>query len=171
MPDASASAGPDAPLRVAFVCWGNICRSPMAERVARAWAEREGVEGVEFTSSGVSSEEVGNPIDPRARAVLAERGYDADGHRAHRVTADEVAGADVVVAVEPLHLDRLRELVPDAAHLHLLTDFDPDAEPGSGVVDPWYGGPEGFWDTLASVEAAMPGLMELLRRLQAQRAV
>ena len=158
----------DAPLRVVFVCWGNICRSPMAERVARTWAEREGVEGVEFTSSGVSSEEVGNPIDPRARAVLTERGYDAEGHAAHRVTADEVAGADLVVAVESLHVERLHDLAPDATHLRLLTDFDPDAEPGSGIDDPWYGGPEGFWDTLASVEAAMPGLMEHLKTMSAE---
>ena len=58
----------------------------------------------------------------------------------------------------------------DAAHLALVTDFDPDAAPGSGIDDPWYGGKEGFYDTLASVEAAMPGLMDRIRELQASRA-
>ena len=42
---------------------------------------------------------------------------------------------------------------------------DPDAEPGSGVDDPWYGGPEGFLDTLASIEAAMPGVLARARSL------
>ena len=54
---------------VIFVCWGNICRSPMAEAVARHWAERDGVDAV-FSSAGVSSEEAGNPMDARAVAAL-----------------------------------------------------------------------------------------------------
>lgn len=148
---------------VVFVCWGNICRSPMAERVAQRWAERDGVRDVVFTSAGVSAEEQGNPIDPRARRVLTERGYRADAHRAHRITAAEIRDADLVVALEPLHVDRMRRLVPDAGTIALLTDFDPAAEPGSGVVDPWYGDQEGFYDTLAQVEAAMPGLMDWVR--------
>ena len=150
-------------VHVVFVCWGNICRSPMAERVAQAWAEREGLSGVRFTSAGVSAEEQGNPIDRRAQRVLAERGYTSAGHRARRVTASGIADADLVVGLEQLHLDRLRVVAPDADHLVLLTDFDPDAAPGSGVDDPWYGGPEGFYDTLASLEAAMPALMDWIR--------
>lgn len=154
------------PIRVVFVCWGNICRSPMAEQVGRARAAAEGLSGVEFTSAGVSSEERGNPIDPRARAVLTEHGYDAGHHRAHRITADGIAAADLVIGLEQLHLDRLRRLAPDAHNLALLTDFDPDAVPGSGVDDPWYGGPEGFRDTLAAIEGAMPGVLARVRALQ-----
>ena len=149
----------NAPVSVVFVCWGNICRSPMAERIARAQAFAKHHDGIVFTSAGVSSEETGNPIDPRARAVLTRHGYDASGHRAHRITAAEIADADLVIGLEPLHVDRMRKLVPGADHLALLTDFDPDAEPGSGVPDPWYGEADGFEDTLAALEAAMPGIL------------
>ena len=145
--------------KVVFVCWGNICRSPMAERIARAQASAKHHDGIVFTSAGVSSEETGNPIDPRARAVLTRHGYDASGHRAHRITAAEIADADLVIGLEPLHVDRMRKLAPGADHLALLTDFDPDAEPGSGVPDPWYGEADGFEDTLAALEAAMPGIL------------
>lgn len=148
---------------VVFVCWGNICRSPMAERVARAWATREGLHGVRFSSAGVSAEEVGNPIDHRARRVLADHGYDAGGHRARRITASDIAAADLVVGLEQLHVNRMLRLVPDADNLALLTDFDDAAAPGAGIDDPWYGGPEGFHETLAAVEAAMPGLMAWVR--------
>jgi len=147
-----------------FVCWGNICRSPMAEQVAREWAARDGVEAA-FTSAGVSAEESGNPIDSRAAGVLRQAGYPVTPHRAHRITADEIRRADLVVGMEQLHLDRMRRLVPDADNLALLTDFDPDASPGDPVDDPWYGPPSGFRDTLASVEAAMPALMARLREL------
>lgn len=153
-------------IEVVFICWGNICRSPMAERVARGWAEREGLEGVRFTSAGVSSEEIGNPIDRRARRVLDGAGYDSAGHRAQPITASGIREADLVIGLEELHLDRMRRLVPDATNLHLLTDFDPDAEPGSGIDDPWYGDAEGFLDTLAAVEAAMPGVLGRVRQLQ-----
>ncbi|WP_269778957.1 low molecular weight protein-tyrosine-phosphatase [Propioniciclava soli] len=153
-------------IEVVFVCWGNICRSPMAERMAQTAARAEGLEGVRFTSAGVSSEELGNPIDPRARAVLTRHGHDAEGHRAHRITAEEIAGADLVIGLEQIHLDRMRRIAPDADQLALLTDFDPDAEPGSGVDDPWYGGPEGFDTTMAAIEAALPGVLAKVRELQ-----
>ena len=62
-------------LNVVFVCWGNICRSPMAERVAQRAAEQAGLTGVRFTSAATSTEELGSPMDARAAAVLSERGY------------------------------------------------------------------------------------------------
>ncbi|NNG19965.1 low molecular weight phosphotyrosine protein phosphatase [Naumannella sp. ID2617S] len=158
------------PIRVVFVCWGNICRSPMAERVAEGYAQRHGIAGVEFSSAGVSAEELGNPIDPRATRVLEDHGYRADRHRAHRITAEEIDAADLVVSMEDLHTGRMRRLHPRRTdHLHLLTDFDPDAERGSGVPDPWYGDADGFDDTLASVEAAMPGVFEEIERIRASR--
>ena len=152
---------------VIFVCWGNICRSPMAEAVARHWAERDGVDAV-FSSAGVSSEEAGNPMDARAVAALRRAGYRPNSHTAHRITAGEIRDAAVVVGMEDLHLDRMLRLVPDAGNLRLLTDFDPTAVPGTGVSDPWYGPAAGFNDTLASIEAAMPDLLEHIRELSAR---
>jgi low molecular weight protein-tyrosine phosphatase len=156
-------------VEVVFVCWGNICRSPMAERVAQGWAAREGLHGVRFSSAGTSREELGEPIDGRARRVLERSGYSTGGHRAHQITAAEIREADLVIAMEDLHLSRMRRLVPDADNLALLSDFDPDAAPGSGVPDPWYGSPDGFNGTLAAIEAAMPGVLDRVRELAAAR--
>lgn len=151
--------------RVVFVCWGNICRSPMGERVAQKRFAEAGLGDVEVTSAGVSDEETGRPIDRRAQSVLAEHGFTTGGHRAHRITRAEVDEADLVLAFEPLHLDRLRRIAPEATNLRLVTDFDPDAEPGSGIDDPWYGGREDFEGTLAAIEAAMPGIVDRVRDL------
>jgi protein-tyrosine phosphatase len=137
----------------------------MAERVARGHAARDGVRGVTFSSAGISAEEAGHPIDPRAAEVLRAAGYDTSGHVAHRVTADEVHAAGLVIGMETLHLNRIRSLVPDAQHLYLLTDFNPNAIPGSEVPDPWYGTASDFTETLASIEAAMPALMRRVRQL------
>ncbi|MDO5676699.1 MAG: low molecular weight protein-tyrosine-phosphatase [Propionibacteriaceae bacterium] len=143
--------------RLIFVCWGNICRSPMAERVARRMAEERGLD-IEIESFGISSEESGRGIDRRAVRVLQEAGYDAADHEARRITASDMRGA-FVVAVEPFHVARLKKMAP-TADVHLLNDFNPDKPKGEELIDPWYGDQEGFYDTLADVEAAMPGILD-----------
>lgn len=160
--------GTAAPIRrVVFVCWGNICRSPMAERVAATYFAEHGLGDVELTSAATSTEEIGNPIDPRAVTELKKAGYDADDHSAHQITRDEIDENDLVVAMEDIHLDRMRDIyggdLPD--HVVLLTDYDPGAEPGDGVPDPWYGGQDGFVTTLATMERAMPALADAVREL------
>jgi protein-tyrosine phosphatase len=154
------------PIRVVFVCWGNICRSPMAERVAERAAEEAGLTGVEFTSAATSREELGAPMDRRAATVLRERGYRADGHSAHQITAEEIAAADLVIAMEDIHVTKMAGLSPEASNVSLLSDYDPEAEPGSGIPDPWYGTPTGFYGTLEMIEAAIPGVLDRVRQLQ-----
>lgn len=72
--------------RVMFVCHGNICRSPMAEFIARKMAAEQGMDELVFTSSATSTEEiwngVGNPVYPPARAELLRHGIDPVGKRA-----------------------------------------------------------------------------------------
>jgi protein-tyrosine phosphatase len=154
------------PVRVVFVCLGNICRSPMAERVAERAAADAGMTGVEFSSAGTISEEYDDPMDRRAVAVLEKHGYRHADHRARRVTAAELESADLVVAMEDSHVRSVLELATDPSKVRLLTDFDPAAEPGSGVPDPWFGADAGFSDTLTAIEAAMPGLLDRVRELQ-----
>jgi protein-tyrosine phosphatase len=156
----------DRPVRVVFVCLGNICRSPMAERVAERAAADAGVTGVEFSSAGTISEEFDDPMDRRAAAVLRERGYRYADHMARRITEVQIESADLVVAMEDTHLRSVLELAPDPSKVSLLTDFDPAAERGSGVPDPWFGSDAGFYDTLWAIEAAMPGLLDRVRELQ-----
>ncbi|GAA3623128.1 low molecular weight protein-tyrosine-phosphatase [Microlunatus ginsengisoli] len=162
-------AGSD-PLRVVFVCWGNICRSPMAERVAEKLAADRGLTEVEFSSAATSTEELGQPMDSRAEAVLRSHGYRVGRHRAHQITRDEIERADLVLAMEDIHVRRMLSIDPGADNIALLTDYDPGAEPGSGIDDPWYGPSAGFERTLASIEAAMPGLLDAIAEPAPQRA-
>lgn len=148
--------------RVVWVCHGNICRSPMGERVLRAAVAREGLD-VEVTSAGVSTEELGNPIDPRAVRVLQRAGYDTTDHAAHQITAAEIRRANLVLAAEQRHVDRMLTIEPDAHNIFLVSDFDPEAEPGDGLPDPWYGEDAGFDDTLAAIERAIPAILDALR--------
>jgi protein-tyrosine phosphatase len=138
----------------------------MAERVAERAAADAGITDVEFSSAGTISEEYDDPMDRRAVTVLEKHGYRHADHRARRVTAAQLKSADLVVAMEDSHVRSVLKLATDPSKVSLLTDFDPAAEPGSGVPDPWFGSDAGFSDTLTAIEAAMPGLLDRIRELQ-----
>ena len=156
-------------MRVVFVCWGNICRSPIAERVAERAAASAGLANVQFTSAAAENPNRGEPMLRRATAALQARRSRYEPHGAHQITASEIAGADLVIAMEDIHLEMMRAVAPDATNLSLLTDYDPDAEPGSGVPDPWFGSAAGFFLTVDAIEAAMPGVLQRVRELQDRR--
>ena len=134
----------------------------MAERVAEKLAADRGLDDLVFSSAATSREEIGAPIDDRAVEVLSRHGYRTDGHAAHQITRREIESAELVLAMENIHLTKMLAIAPGADNLRLLTEFDPDAPPGYGIDDPWYGADAGFERTLASVEAAIPGLLDHL---------
>ena len=152
----------DRPTRILMVCTGNICRSTMAHAVLEQAAARAGVDVI-VDSAGVSDEEQGNPIDHRARRVLRDAGYDPDGHRARKIRPEYVRETDLFVVAEDSHRNWLRQMIPEA-DIRLVTDFIPGRPPGDPMIDPWYGPDEGFTDTLADAEAAMPALLAQVRR-------
>ncbi|WIY82686.1 low molecular weight protein-tyrosine-phosphatase [Propionimicrobium sp. PCR01-08-3] len=146
---------------ITFVCTGNICRSTMGEQVARARASELGTQA-RFDSAGISDEEEGNPIDPRAARTLRAHGYPVGDHRAKQVTRALIESSDLVLAFEPVQLNRMKRLAPDAENICLVTDFHPAGATGSGIEDPWYYGQEAFEQTLEAIEEAMPGLFRMI---------
>jgi protein-tyrosine phosphatase len=155
-------------LSVLFVCWSNTCRSPMAQVVGKAMAERENLSGVRFTSAGLSAAQAGNGMDPRAVAQLQVAGYRTGPHKAHTATPEEIRAAAMVIGMQPIQLRKIRKMVPDARTLYLLTDFDRNATPGSAIEDPLYGDDASFTVTLHQIEAAMPGVLKRARELRAR---
>lgn len=147
---------------VVFVCSGNICRSPVAEKVFAAEVERAGLaDRVRVTSAGTGGWHIGSPADERAAASLRAGGYN-DAHVARQVGAQDLA-ADLIIALDNGHRRTLQAMAPEPERVRLLRSFDPAAPPKAEVPDPYYGGPDGFDAVLAMVRAAMPGLLEYVR--------
>nr|WP_281245800.1 low molecular weight protein-tyrosine-phosphatase [Pseudonocardia oroxyli] len=150
-------------MHVSFVCTGNICRSPMAEKVFRAALDEAGLaDAVTVTSAGTGGWHAGEPMDPRAADELAAQGYDT-AHTARQVDS-HVLSADVLVALDAGHRRTLRDSVPEPGRVVLLRSFDPAASDDAEVPDPYYGGPDGFGEVLRMIEAATPGLLERVRK-------
>ncbi|MBL7499599.1 protein tyrosine phosphatase [Frankia sp. CN7] len=104
------------PWSVLVVCTGNVCRSPMAERMAAAVLRSAGfaVPDVALVGSAGISAWVDEPMQPEAEAALAARGVDAAGFRARRLTEDLVTSADLVLCASREHRAAVVTAVPVA---------------------------------------------------------
>ncbi|GAB3618836.1 low molecular weight protein-tyrosine-phosphatase [Glutamicibacter endophyticus] len=158
--------------QIMTVCTGNICRSPMAEYMLRHALQEAGVEQVAVISRAVTDGEIGNRIDPRAAALLTVAGIDASAHRATGLRAEELAGMDLVLAMDIDHFEilvpYLAELDPEQRpQLRMVRSFDPEAaaqpHQEQGIYDPWYGDAADFQQTYSMIEQALPALVNYVR--------
>lgn len=147
-----------AALHVTFVCSGNICRSPMAEKIFAHQIGSRGLAGrVRVSSAGTGDWHAGAGADGRAVRVLRERGYPTE-HRAAQVSPYHLS-ADLVVALGRNHLRILAAMGVEADRLRMLRSFDPrSAVAALDVEDPYYGDIADFEEVCTVIEAALPGL-------------
>ncbi len=148
-------------MKILFVCWGNICRSPMAEFYLRDLAARAGLEGeLSVASAALSDEELGNGVYPPVRALLARYGIGCAEKRVRVLKTSDCEDFDLLIGMEPTHLRAMRRLFGEGADgkLRLLLDYA--GRPGETVADPWYTRDfETAWD---EVRAGCRGLLESL---------
>jgi protein-tyrosine phosphatase len=161
---------PQQPYRICLVCLGNICRSPMAERVLRAELDRAGLAGrVTVDSAGTGDWHLGEEMDSRAKAELSRRGYDGSGHQARQVQQHWLARYDLILAMDRANLASLRQLADGdlglASRIRLMRSFDPAAPAGAEVPDPYDGSAADYAEVFDLVKAAAN---ELASRLSAE---
>lgn len=101
------------PGRVLVVCTGNICRSPLAERLLRAMLADAGVTGIEVGSAGTHAM-AGHPMPAEAARELAAVGGDPTGHVSQQLSVDLVSDADLVVTATLAHRSAVVTLHPRA---------------------------------------------------------
>lgn len=124
-------------IKVAFVCLGNICRSPMAEFVFKDLIKKNG-QADEFivTSFGTSDEEEGNGIYHMAKRTLNAHGIDGE-HIARRITANDIQNNDYVLAMEERNVNSLLRISKGEYSQKIKRLCDYTKFPRD-VADPWY---------------------------------
>jgi protein-tyrosine phosphatase len=155
------------PIRLLFVCLGNICRSPTAEAIMRSRVADAGLEDrIEVDSAGTGGWHRGEPPDDRALAEAARRGMNMTS-TARQVHVGDFELFDLVLAMDASNADDLRDLASSPTHrakVRLLREFDPTAG-DFDVPDPYYSGPDGFADVFDLIDAACQGLLDHVRAL------
>ena len=156
------------PVHVTFICSGNICRSPMAEKMfAHQISERGLGDVVRVTSAGTGNWHAGEGADVRAKRVLRDHGYPT-AHRAAQIDEDHLS-ADLVIALGRNHQRLLRQLGVEDGRLRMLRSFDPRSGAHTpDVEDPYYGDHRDFETAFVVIEAALPGLHDWVDERLAQ---
>jgi protein-tyrosine phosphatase len=107
------------PFTVLHVCMGNICRSPMAERLlARAVRDRAGDAGDQLlrsVSAGTGGWHEGEQMNPPAARQVRARGGSAEGFAARKLRGDFLDDADLILTATADQYDYVLALRPEAA--------------------------------------------------------
>lgn len=98
-------------MRLLFVCTGNICRSPTAERLAVLYGERMGFAGLQASSAGTRAV-ISHPIHRDASDVLEQMGGSGAGFKARQLTARIASTADLILTMTRSHREAVLELAP-----------------------------------------------------------
>ena len=139
--------------KVLFVCHGNICRSPMAEFVLKDMVKKAGLQDVQIDSVAVSREELGNPVYPPAKRVLARHGIGCEEHRARQITQADVDRYEHIYYMDHSNRRYLERLFPGESKFRPFLERD--------VADPWYTGD--FTQTWADIQEGCARIMEVLK--------
>lgn len=155
------------PLRILFVCLGNICRSPAAEGVMRTMAEAQGLgDMLELDSCGFYGGHVGDLPDRRMRECAWQRGYRLD-HRSRVIRPTDFEHFDLIFGMDARNLDDLHRAaltVEDEAKILPMATLATSYPGYDYIPDPYYEGVEGFQLVLDLLVDACRNLLDIIKK-------
>ena len=113
---------------ILVVCIGNVCRSPVGERVLKDRLKSAHVE-----SAGLGAL-VGHPADATAAAVAERHGVSVAGHEARQFSVELGNKADLILVMEPEHRRKIAEANPHLSGKTMLFDHWTERK---GIADPF----------------------------------
>ncbi len=153
-------------IKVLFVCWGNICRSPMSEFIFKDMVKKAGLEDeFHIESRATHTDEIwngkGNPVYPPAKRKLAEHGISCEGKRAQLLIKEDYLNFDYIIGMDELNRKWMPIRLggdPDNK-ISLLMDYTNNPR---SVADPWYTGD--FETTYRDIVEGCKGLLGKLTK-------
>lgn len=156
-------SSPDRPLRLLFVCTGNICRSPLAEAIFAHHARALGrARRYEVDSAGTHGWHSGERADWRSREVAERHGVPVDS-RARALRDEDFERFDLILAMDREHLREMQARCPARQRhkLELMRAYDRPGSPPD-VPDPYYGELDGFERVFTMLDGCCRALLEAL---------
>jgi protein-tyrosine phosphatase len=152
-------------LRVLVVCVGNVCRSPIAQALLR-----EQLCDASIDSAGIDAP-VGQPADPTAVALMRERGFDIDGHRACQLMPSQCRQADLILVMDHAQKRYLERryafLLGRVFRLGELRSAPGTSHIGFDIPDPYRLTRAAFEQSLQLIECGVEGWSARIRAMEA----
>lgn len=152
------------PVKVMFVCMGNICRSPTAHGLFQQLVDEQGLgNSILVESSGTHSYHVGNPPDGRSQAIASQRGVDLSSLRARRFISNDFIEFDYLIGMDNGNIADMRAIRPDNAsgRLQLMLEYS-SRYSEKEVPDPYFGD-DGFERVFDLIDDSARGLLAHIR--------
>ena len=141
---------------ILFVCLGNICRSPLAEAIAKKEAQKRGL-NILIDSCGTSHHHVGEPPCLNSQKVAAQNGIDIRSQRARQLCQEDFTSFDIIVGLDQNNVKTIQQM--GGKDIYKLGDFGFD---GACVPDPYYfSGFEGFDKVYSMIESCVKELFDV----------
>lgn len=136
-----------APVHVLFLCMGNICRSPMAEGLFTHLVQTAGLaKRFVIDSAGMGPWHVGEPPDPRTRAVAERYGFPLPT-KCRQMRPKDVRNFHYILGMDRVnvaHAMEMQQAYGGSAQIELVRAYDPEAPEAIDLPDPYQGTPEDF---------------------------
>ncbi|MBR5192716.1 MAG: low molecular weight phosphotyrosine protein phosphatase [Clostridia bacterium] len=149
-------------LKVMFICYGNICRSTMAEFLFKELVKEKGQEEkFLIQSSATSREEIGSPVHYGTRAILNAKGIDCSKKRAVQLTKEDYEKYDFFIYMDALNKRDITRIFGETKmdKCYRLLDFTAEKR---DVADPWWTGD--FNATYTDVVNGLNGFYQFIEK-------
>jgi len=143
---------------IIFVCLGNICRSPIAEGIAKREVSKRGLD-IKIASAGTGDWHIGEAPCENSIRIAKEKGVDISHQRAHQITANALQQYDRVIALDDSNLTNIKKV--GSSNLSKLGSYGFNNE---DVPDPFFfPGFEGFEKVYNMIEVCVCNLLDELK--------
>lgn len=154
------------PVRILFVCLGNICRSPAAEGIMRKMTENmpERLKP-EIDSAGFYGGHAGDLPDRRMRNAAFQRGLRLE-HRSRVIRPSDFEYFDLIIGMDDRNIADLHDAAPSLEaekKIARMSDFCIHYPNADHIPDPYYDGIDGFYNVLNLLEDGCEHLVKLLK--------
>lgn len=149
------------PIKVLFICHGNICRSTMAQCVMTHLVKNKHLEDkIYINSAATSREEIGNPPHHGTVRQLRIVGVPVIPHQAVQMTKADYDEYDYLIGMDTANIRNMNRIAggDSDGKIYKLLSF---AGRGDDVADPWYTGD--FETTYKDVLEGCEGFLEYLQ--------
>ena len=139
---------------ILFVCLGNICRSPLAEGIARKVAKERGLD-ILIDSAGTSNYHISEPPDSRSIRIGRQNGVDISMLKGRQIDRSD-SKFDLIIAMDRQNYDNILRLKL-GNKIALMGDFGLD---GAEIPDPYYGDMSDFQSVYNMLKNAINTMLD-----------